>query len=366
MKRFAALIILLSSLFSGVLTSSEFYEVTPARISNEGTSGASYAATLGIMSTVGIEAGFSERSGAFSTAGAGVIYRLSGERALIITNSHVVCTDGKISSDIKLFLFGREDKMIPAEYVGGSESFDVAVLAAEDSVFLSESVRAVDIDDSDMLSVGEAVVAVGNPTGAGIAATLGIISVASEYITVGAKANQSRVIRIDAAINSGNSGGGIFNSAGRLLGIVNAKIVDAAVENIGYAIPISTATAVADKILEAKDKKQGRAPMRASLGVTLSEKNTSVSINGGTLGITSEVTVEAIKAGSPADGILKTGDEILTADLGKGAVAVTRLYHLTELLIRIGAEDTLTLTVKRAGKLLTVRIKITESTLITL
>lgn len=79
------------------------------------------------------------------------------------------------------------------------------------------------------MTVGDSVIAIGNPNAGGIAVTQGILSMESEYITMTAADNvstvQIRVMRVDAAINGGNSGGGLFNDSGELIGIVNAKVV---------------------------------------------------------------------------------------------------------------------------------------------
>ena len=107
--------------------------------------------------------------------------------------------------------------------------------------------------DSEMINVGESAIAIGNPEGNGFSTSLGIVSVDSEYIEMtgadGVTNVEFRVMRIDTAVNGGNSGGGLFNSKGELIGIVNAKIQSTTVENIAYAIPSNLAAAVADNII---------------------------------------------------------------------------------------------------------------------
>ena len=97
--------------------------------------------------------------------------------------------------------------------------------------------------------VGSSAIAIGNAQGLGISSTSGVVSVDSEYITMtaadGKTAVAFRVMRVDTAINSGNSGGGMYDDNGNLIGIVNAKIVYDGVENIGYAIPSNGAVSVA-------------------------------------------------------------------------------------------------------------------------
>lgn len=373
MKRFTAtLLIILTVLGAPLITTG----CTPqdSRIANENSNGVSVACTLGLMSAVSVSARFQSRGVGYTAFGSGVIYKLnrkSGE-AFIITNHHVVSSSSKISNSISLFLYGNENESeaIPAEYIGGSPTYDIAVLRAVDSAFLNDCVREASLGDSDELSVGDTAIAIGNPEGAGISATLGIISVVCENINVGLQNQQAaqtnRVIRVDTAVNSGNSGGGLFNLSGELIGIVNAKVVDEAVENIGYAIPVSVASSVADNILENREKNQGREPMRAILGVTLTENTESVMGSDGRLSIKGQVIITEVIKGSPADGVLEKGDEITEATLKGRRVSVTRAYVLPDLMLRAVAGDRVILKIKREGLPKTVEIEINASSLVPL
>ena len=168
-----------------------------------------------------------------SAAGSGVIYEIDKERgeAYIITNYHVVYEQGSktgIASAIKVFLYGMEatEYGIDATYVGGSMNYDIALLHVKGSTVLMEScARAADVADSDKVSILDTAIAIGNPEGNGISATVGYVNVDSENILVSFQGTnvQLRVMRTDAAVNSGNSGGGLFNDKGELIGIVNAK-----------------------------------------------------------------------------------------------------------------------------------------------
>ena len=117
----------------------------------------------------------------------------------------------------------------------------------------------VEYVNSDTLQMGAIAIAIGNPENNGISATQGIISLESEYIEMANSANTDvityRVLRVDTAINSGNSGGGLFDSEGRVMGIVNAKMVDEAIDSIGYAIPSNIVFNVADNIIYHCDNK---------------------------------------------------------------------------------------------------------------
>ena len=126
---------------------------------------------------------------------------------------------------------------ISAEYIGGSLTYDIAVLKITDSEIYSESIaKKAELADRTVFA-GETAIAIGNPEADGISSTVGVVSVDSEYLTMTGADDVTevtfRVMRIDTAVNSGNSGGGLFNDQGELIGIVNAKIMTDDIENIG-------------------------------------------------------------------------------------------------------------------------------------
>ena len=220
---------------------------------------------------------------ASASAGSGVVIDLDKEKgdALIVTNYHVlyslgVDTENDISDCIYLYPYGarnfftsgadekgelsdaNEDGKIDkndqgdmggdgikATFVGGAMDYDVALLKIENSEYLKASaVTKATIGNSDEVTVGEKVYAIGNANGQGISATTGVISVESETIDMSSIENAAqtvtyRVLRTDAAINHGNSGGALFNAKGELIGITNAKNVEDETDNMGYALPIT-------------------------------------------------------------------------------------------------------------------------------
>ena len=364
---------------------------TSVTISGSATNVAA-ATTAGLSSAVSIAANFTKTvqnnfgglfpgfgSGGsytteYSSFGSGVIYKLddSGE-AMIITNYHVVYdsasnTKNGISDDISVFLYGSEssESAISAEYVGGSLYYDIAVLHVKSDLLKRASVKAAAISDIPV-SVGTTAIAVGNPEASGISATLGIVSVDSEYITMTAANGQTtvsaRVIRIDTAVNSGNSGGGLYNDKGELIGIVNAKISTTDVENIAFAIPASIATAVADNIIDNCFGKDNETVLRATLGVTLSASEARAVYNSetGLLEIKETVKVAEITPATAAAGILAVGDILLEAKIGDKSVSITRQHTLIDLMLCARAGDTLSIKVLRDGKEKTIEIKIDDS-----
>lgn len=298
--------------------------------------------------------------------GAGVVYSLNKSTgdALVITNYHVVYDSDSAKSDgiadeIKLYFYGYEytnvstDYGVAANYVGGSMTYDIAVLSINNSDLLKTSdVTAAAINESDRLKVGSPAIAVGNPEGTGIAASSGIVSVDSEYIAMVAADDKTtisyRCIRVDCAINPGNSGGGLFDSCGRLIGIVNAKVVSDNVDNIGYAIPVSLVTKVADNIIRNADR-GGKGVYSGRMGITVKSLSTKAVYDKATQSaiILEEVAVDAV-SGTEAKKYLKEGDVILSiAKNGGEAKTVERRYDVTDFMLTTSVGDTVTLTVKR-------------------
>lgn len=345
-----------------------------------GSSAVAYAAASGLRSIVSVYASSRNASG----AGAGVIFRLDGETgsAFVITNYHVVYMSGNyfqkggICDEIYLFLYGMESNAyaIPATFVGGSANYDIAVLYVENSdvlknAFASGSAAEAAIADSDLLTPGETAIAIGNPEASGISVTTGIVSVDSEYITMTASDYSGevelRVIRIDTAVNSGNSGGGLFDAEGKLIGIVNAKISASDVENIGYAIPSNVARAIADNIIDYCFGTDCKTVMRGIMGVTVGVNTLSTEFNSetGRFERIEEVYIHEIVSGGLAEGNLQTGDIVLSISVGGVAKQVTRQHHLIDAMLDVRVGDTVTTTVLRDGEEVTVSTVITEDCL---
>ncbi len=315
----------------------------------------------------------------YSSAGSGVLYqvnRTAGD-AFVLTNYHVVydasCnTENGISEDIRVCLYGSESEAqeIKATYVGGSLYYDIAVLRIEDSEILRTSdACSVDVADSDKVVVGDSAIAIGNAQGYGISASFGIISVDSEYITMTAADDSTevsfRVMRVDTAVNSGNSGGGLFDAYGNLIGIVNAKIVDDGVESIGYAIPSNVAVSIAENIIDYCYGTETERVQRAMLGITVSASDSKAVYNAetGLLSIEEVVSVYGVTEGSLSDGVLQAGDVLVYAEVNGKGTTVTRRYHIIDLMLDVRAGDTVTLRILRNGSEETVSLSVTEDCL---
>ena len=375
----------------------EINQITNNAITIEGTSGSTaYAAAMGLRSAVSVYCAFTSTSGSgfwnplpststYYTTGSGVIYKLENDgSAFIITNYHVVYdsssnTKNKISDKIYVYLYGLESDAyaISAGYVGGSANYDIAVLGVEKSEVLaaalaSGAAAAVTVGNSDDIMPGETTIAVGNPSAtdlAGLSVTKGIVSVSSEYITMNA-ANGSgevdfRVIRTDAPVNSGNSGGGMYNERGELIGIVNAKISNTNIENIGYAIPSNVARAIADNVIDYCYGKDCESVMRGLLGITLKTVALSTAYNTETGSIvrTETVAISQVSAGGLADGILKANDVVKSITVGDRTVKIERSYQLIDAMLDVRVGDKVTIVIERSGVEMSVETVITDACL---
>jgi len=252
-------------------------------------------------------------------AGSGVIYDPNG---YIVTNYHVA---NDTCTSINVILYdGTEYK---AQYIYGDELADLAVIKIDKT-----NCDYAAFGDSDHLTYGDMVLAIGNPQGLGLSVTDGIISRPGEAVTIG-NATMT-LLRTSAAVNSGNSGGGLFNLNGELIGIVNAKLAATTVDNIGYAIPSNTVVKSLNDL-----KNHGYITGRARLGITVETKQ----YNSWPFQYTLLQVKEISASGSAASSELKVGD-ILYQYQG---VDITSYEILSQQLTKYSVGDTVKLSVLR-------------------
>lgn len=316
----------------------------------------------------------------YRSAGSGVIYTLDkiGGSAYIITNFHVVfdneneSTTSGVSADIKIYLYGKEydQYAIPATYVGGSVYYDIAVLKVENSDILRQSdvFAATPMPDDMEVTVGQTAIAVGNPEAFGISATSGVVCVDSESISVtsadGAKVVM-RVMRIDTAINSGNSGGGLFNAKGELIGITNAKIIATGTENIAYAIPVKVATRVADNIIDHCADGSHRTMQRSMIGLSVGTLASSAHYHPetGTVSVDETVSVTKVSRGSLCEGLVYVDDIVTGITINGAYYPIHRTFMLTDALLCARLGDEITLHLIRGGAEHTVTVTVDQSSI---
>lgn len=158
-----------------------------------------------------------------SGAGSGIIVSSDG---YILTNNHVISGANKINATVN-------GESLNAELVGVDSELDIALIKVN-----KNDLQPVTFGDSSNIKIGENVVAIGNPLGQlGGTVTKGIISALNRDITINNETMS--LLQTDAAVNPGNSGGGLFNLQGELIGMVTAKSKSASAEGIGFAIPVN-------------------------------------------------------------------------------------------------------------------------------
>ena len=279
---------------------------------------------------------FSQR--VLSGAGSGVII---SEDGYIITNHHVI--NGASTITVRL----HDKSEYSATVVGSDETSDIAVLKI-DATGLSAAVMG----DSDTLAVGEEVVAIGNPLGSlGGTVTNGIISALERDITV--EGQNMRLLQTNAAISPGNSGGGLFNAQGELIGVVNAKSVEDGSEGIGFAIPINTAREVAEDLIN-----NGYVTGRPALGVTvlnITDAQTAMYYGVNSFG----VYIMSVEDGSgAAKAGLKAGDRIVIIDNKE----VSDTADVTSALQDKAVGDVVSMQISRGGEIMSVEVTLGEKT----
>lgn len=338
-----------------------------------------------LLSAVKIETAFSVGT----ISGAGVVYSVDYDKwdAYVITNYHNLYYNGTISSNISLWLYGGENNAgkLSATYYAGSAHYDIAVLYIQGTASVTESgllrhtnasvlqnsdVRAVTVADSDDVRAGDKVYAIGNPLGMGISVTGGVVSVEAEYVATSLTTNpyttvNSLEMRIDAAINHGNSGGGLFNERGEFIGIVNLRrepylngnsdySQTGVIEGFSYAIPGNMAIAVASNLIYRKSMGYSSASY-ANIGI--SYKTTSRSYfneETGKVDIVEEITVSGVTILSAAGGgKLMVNDVLISVTLNGVEKQLTRAYMLDILCVNIRANDKVTFKVLRGGEEIT-------------
>ena len=276
-----------------------------------------------------------------SGAGSGVIISADG---YILTCAHVVSGASTITVQL------QDNTEYSATIVGGDSTSDVAVLKIE-----ATGLTPATIGDSSALAVGETVVAVGNPMGT-LSGTVtdGIVSAVNRSVQV--EGNDMSLIQTNAAISPGNSGGGLFNAAGELIGIVNASgstttSSGAVSQNLGFAIPINEGMEVATQLIETGHV------ARPALGIqviNILDAQTAMQYGVSTYG----VYVVRINPGSGAEAAgLQLGDRIVAVDNN----SVNENSDLTSYLATKNVGDTVTLQVERDGRMSTLEVVLGES-----
>jgi serine protease Do len=244
----------------------------------------------------------------------------------------------------------------------------VLKVSGSDVVKNSDALAAEWVDGEEAY-IGESVYAVGNPEGEKMSVTVGIISKDSEDISVDLEESSTsssstsyRVLRTDAAINGGNSGGGLFNTQGKVVGIINAKTVSEEVDNMGYALPAATSKRVVQNILDAYEGTETHGINKALIGITTTIQASYSYFNSQTnlTEIVDDVVVYSVDSTSKFASGLQVDDVIqnVTVTSADGTVkenmTVNRQHNISDAMLSVRAGDTVTLLVKRGDETFTV------------
>jgi Do/DeqQ family serine protease len=286
--------------------------------------------------------GFRTEQPAQQALGSGFVLDKQGH---IVTNFHVV--EGAQQVEVSF----SNQKTYKANVVGTDPSTDLAVLRVDVS---SRALTPLMLADSDKVTVGDAVVAIGNPFGLDRTATAGIVSALQRLVTAPNGQTIDHVIQTDAPINSGNSGGPLLNAEGEVIG-VNSQISSpngGGNVGIGFAVPSNVVRAVVDQLLRHGEVRRGR------IGVAAQELTPDLAEAAGVAGRTEGALVTRVDRGSAAErGGLRPGDIVVAVDGAPVRSAATFLNRLG--LAEPGS--TLELAYLRNGERRTARVRITAT-----
>ena len=299
-----------------------------------------YAAN--VNSTVGITTSITTNFWGYQTtsaaSGSGFILTADG---YILTNFHVI----EDSSAITVTCY--DGTSYEARLIGFDESNDIAVLKVD-----AKNLPPVILGSSDNMNVGDSVIAIGNPLGElTFSLTAGTVSALNRQITMSNGATMN-LIQTDCAINSGNSGGALFNLYGEVIGITNAKYSsssssEASIDNIGFAIPINDVRSIVESIIE-----KGYIS-KPYIGVSVSDVSQQTQL----YGIPAGAAVQSLTEDGPAaEAGLQIGDIITKIN----DTDITGSNQLVELVADAQVGDVLALTVYRQGSTLTLNITVGE------
>ena len=300
-----------------------------------------------VNSTVGITI-----SGETSSRyGYGYTYQASGSGFIITSDGYILTNYHVINGSKTVTVATYDHNTYDAKVIGYDASNDIAVIKID-----AENLKPVTLGDSDTLRVGESVYAIGNPLGElTFSLTGGIVSALSRNVQTEAGTTMS-LIQTDCAINSGNSGGALFNTRGEVIGITNAKYSssgmssEAEIDNIGFAIPINSVKRIVTSIIE------NGYVLKPYIGISvspLSEETAKI------IGIKAGAVVQDVTADAPADKAgLKNHDVIVKV----GDTDINDSNDLVQVISKSDPGDVLTFYIYRQGQEITLDVEIGSKT----
>lgn len=330
-----------------------------------------------VLSSVSVSCYYEVNNRDYISMGSGVIYDIDQENSVvyIITNYHVIYVyqNYGVAEDININVYGSEDieDEISCSYVGGSEYLDVAVLKAtglEAQKIISRGGTEAEIGKFNDLTLGENLIAIGNPEGTGISVVRGIVSADNRYVnySISAKQYYHRVFQTDAQINSGNSGGGVYDSEGFLIGIVSSKYASDytsadgldVVEGMSYCVPLTNVISATNYIISNCNGTTLAAVKAYEFGMTVVGANSRAMFDKTQKKtvVIEDVAIKTINLNSFAEKLGLKAEDILknvTITKTNGTIYsfdITRDFMAGDAAMFLGAGDTISIKVKRAGE----------------
>ena len=315
-----------------------------------------YAANKILPSIVGIKVEYNVNSlismfgnrGQTSTASASGSGIIISEDGYILTNNHIVSTSSsesyyEVSEATKLTVtLFNDDTEYEAKIIGTDEQTDLAVIKIDKS-----GLTPAELGDSSSVVVGEFAMAIGNPLGMQSSVTSGIISAVNRTVQ-STDGNTYNLIQTDAAINSGNSGGALVNSEGKVIGINTLKLNGTGVEGMGFAIPIDSAKPIFEQLISTG--KVAR-PYIGLTGRDLTEQTAKANnLVEGVYVVSVEPFCAAEKAG------IKAGDVIVGID----GTSIKTMDELNNIKNQHQIGDEVTLKINRNGKEMDMKVTLQE------
>ncbi|MCI8514203.1 MAG: PDZ domain-containing protein [Lachnospiraceae bacterium] len=270
-------------------------------------------------------------------SGSGVIIGQTDEELIILTNDHVI--NGASSLTITF----ADDTTASAAVKGTDANADLAVIAVKKSDLSEDTIKNLAVarfGSSDDMKIGQAVIAIGNALGTGQSVTVGVVSALNRRLNV--EGTDMTLMQTDAAINFGNSGGGLFNTEGELIGINVAKATRNDADGMGYAIPITSAEGIIEK-LSSRETRSEEVPEEQAAYIGISMQNVT-SATASSFDIPVGVYLVAVSAGSPAEAAGLQEKDVITAFDGQ---TVSTREELQSLLKYYAAGTTVEVTVQR-------------------
>ena len=277
----------------------------------------------------------------YKASGSGIIVGQNDTELLLVTNYHVVEEADKLEIS---FVDGTTAEAV---IKGNAKNMDLAVIAVDLESLSEDTLKSICIatlGNSDELLVGEPAIAIGNALGYGQSVTTGVISALDREIQMEGDYNiTGTFIQTDAAINPGNSGGALLNLRGEVIGINSSKIGGSTVEGMGYAIPISAARPIIEKLFVQAERQVVPEGSRGYMGVTVTAAADYMVSDV----VPSGAYIDKVSMGSAADlAGLMAGDIIVQF----GDDEITALKDLQEALCYYKKGQTINVTVERRDK----------------